>query len=208
MSVATQLGLDGPDNPVLIRAALDWDSWVVWDSRLAAVTGGVKGLRPWLRRADPAAADDVLHGLAGLGSPSGGDSLLAARVLAWALLPGASALARRLASLTPDIDAIVAAQLWLEIRSFPWRRLRKVAANILANTRVGVLRECGVASQLHRGDRVWAQSRLVAPQAAVWADLEAASSRTAAEELSAVLDWACDRQVIDGRERALLLALV
>jgi hypothetical protein len=143
MSVATQLGLDRPDNPVLTRAALDWDTRIVWDSRLAAVTGGVEGLRQWLRRADPAAADDVLHGLAGLGSPTGADSLLAARVLAWALLPGASALARRLASLTPDIDAIVAAQLWLEIRSFPWPRLRKVAANILANTRVGVLRECG-----------------------------------------------------------------
>src|SRR3954451_1537679 len=177
MSVATQLGLDGPDNPGLIRAALHWDIWVVWDSRLAAVTGGVEGLRQWLRRADPAGGDDVLHGLASLGSPTGGDSLLAAGVLAWALLPGASSLARRLASLTPDIDAIVAAQLWLEIRSFPWSRLRKVAANILASTRVGVLRECGVASQLHRVHRVWSQSRLVVPQTAVWADLEAAPAR-------------------------------
>ena len=65
-----------------------------------------------------------------------------------------------------------------------------------------------VASQLHRVDRVWAQSRLVDPQAAVWADLEAATSRTAAEELLAVLDWACDRRVIDGQERSLLLSLV
>src|SRR4051794_40739597 len=208
MSVATQLGLDGPDNAVLTSAALQWDTWVFGDGRLAVLTGGIGSLRQWLRTADPAAADDVLHGLARLGSPTGEDSLLAARVLAWALLPGASSLARRLASLSPDIDAIVAAQLWLEIRSFPWSRLRKVAANILANTRVGVLRECGVASQLHRVDRAWAQSRLVDPQAAMWADLEAAPSRSAAEELSAVLDWACDRQVIDGQERSLLLSLV
>ena len=35
------------------------------------------------------------------------------------------------ATLTPLIDEVVASQLWLEIRSFAWQRLDKVAANIL-----------------------------------------------------------------------------
>jgi hypothetical protein len=31
-------------------------------------------------------------------------------------------LAQRLQTLSPRIDQIVAAQLWIEIRTFPWRR--------------------------------------------------------------------------------------
>ena len=66
--------------------------------------------------------------MATLGSPSGADDLAAASVLAWALLPGACALAHRLRGLSPRIDEVVAAQLWLEIRSFPWHRLQSGCA--------------------------------------------------------------------------------
>jgi hypothetical protein len=83
-----------------------------------------------------------------LGPSSGGDDLAAASVLAWALI--ACALAHRLHALSPNIDELVAAQLWLEVWSFPWHRLHKVAANILTNTRAAVRRECGVRSQLER----------------------------------------------------------
>jgi hypothetical protein len=72
------------------------------------------------------AADEVLHALVQIGSPSGRDCRPAAWVVAWALLPGANAVARR-APAGPETDALVASQLWLEIRQFPWWRHRKVA---------------------------------------------------------------------------------
>ena len=55
----------------------------------------------------------------------------------------------------------MASQLWIEVRTFPWRRLRKVAANILMNTRAGVLREVGGYFHLSRTDRTWANTTLV-----------------------------------------------
>jgi hypothetical protein len=99
-----------------------------------------------------------LQALARLASPAGGDSVPAAGVLAWVLLPGACSVARRLRSLSLRIDELVAAQLWIEVRSFPWQRLWKVAANILGNLRVAVLLDCGVPSQVQRSDRTWART--------------------------------------------------
>ena len=93
----------------------------------------------------------MLWELARLASPSGGDDVAAAGALAWLLLPGACATAHRLRSLTPRIDEVVAAQLWLEVREFAWQRLGKVAANIVMNVRRGVLRELGVGSHLGGG---------------------------------------------------------
>lgn len=55
----------------------------------------------------------------------------------------------------------MASQLWIEVRTFKWRRLRKVAANILINTRVGVLREVGDFFHVSRADRTWANTTLV-----------------------------------------------
>ena len=147
MSVETQLGLHDEGNGLLAHAGQNWASWADRFPCLSGI-GGVGSLRAWLRAAEPAAADEVLHALVTLASPSGGDDASAAAMVAWALLPGASVLAQRLRTLSPRIDEIVAAQLWIEIRTFPWQRLRKVAANILANTRTGVLRECGAHRQL------------------------------------------------------------
>jgi hypothetical protein len=86
------------------------------------------------------AADEVLHALSQIGSPSGKDCRPAAWVVAWALLPGAIAVARRAAA-GPETDALVASQLWLEIRQFPWWRHRKVAGNVLAKIRSAIARE-------------------------------------------------------------------
>jgi hypothetical protein len=55
---------------------------------------------------------------------------------------GARAVARGLRDLSPDIDALVAGELTLRIRSFPWRRRRRAyAANLLMDTRRALLRE-------------------------------------------------------------------
>lgn len=206
MSVAGQLGLDDETGELLARARELWAGWAASSPALGQAPG-LSGLRPWLSSADPGRADAVLHELARIGSPTGGDSVPAAAVVAWALLPGATSLARRLAGLTPRIDEVVAAQLWVEVRAFPWERLRKVAANIMANTRAGVLRECGVRSQVERVDRTWGRAE---PQGAMWAlpGQPEPVARDAAEELLEVLDWARDRNVITDGDRSLLLSLV
>ena len=56
--------------------------------------------------------------IAGLAAQHDGDDVPAAAVLAWLLVPGASLLANRLTTLSPAIDQLVAAQLWIEVRTF------------------------------------------------------------------------------------------
>jgi hypothetical protein len=208
VSVETQLGLHDEGNGLLVHAGQNWASWVDRFPCLLGI-GGVGSLRAWLRTAEPAAADEVLHALVTLASPSAGDDASAAAMVAWALLPGASVLAQRLQTLSPRIDQIVAAQLWIEIRTFPWRRLRKVAANILANTRTGVLRECGAQRQIERVDRTWSSVRLVDPTAVFWARVcpQDTASQSAAHELVDVLEWARAVNVISDSDRSLLLEL-
>ena len=208
MSVQTQLGLHDEGIGLLAHAGQNWASWKDRFPCLSGI-GGVGSLRVWLRAAEPAAADEVLHALVTLASPSGGDDASAAAMVAWALLPGASVLAQRLRTLSPRIDEVVAAQLWIEIRTFPWQRLRKVAANILANTRTGVLRECGVHSQVARVDRTWSSARPVDPTGLFWTRLCAPDSglRSAADELGELLEWARAGNVISDVDRSLLLSL-
>lgn len=206
--VAGQLGLDGLDCGLLAEAADSWPSWAAEDDQLRVVDG-VEGLRPWLRVAEPVLADRLLQGLARRASPAGGDCVAAAGVLAWVLLPGACSLARRLQSLSPRVDELVAAQLWIEVRSFPWQRLGKVAANILANTRVAVLLDCGVAGQVQRADRTWGRTCPVDPLSHGWTGVSTPpAALSAAEELASLLEWACKAQVITAEDRALLVCLV
>jgi hypothetical protein len=208
VSVEIQLGLHDKDNGLLAHA---WQNWTSWTDRFPCLSGigGVESLRGWLRAAEPAAADEVLHALVTLASPSGGDDPSAAAMVAWVLLPGASVLAQRLQTLSPRIDQLVAAQLWIEIRTFPWRRLRKVAANILANTRTGVLRECGAHRQIERLDRTWSSVRLVDPTALFWARVgtQDDASQSPVHELVEVLQWARAANVISDSDRSLLLSL-
>ena len=178
MSVGDQLGLD--DNSELLdQARQKWPAWVAADPRLGVVEE-FDDLRAWLPSVGSAASDEVLLALAMLAAPEGGDDIAAAAALAKCLLPGACRLAGWLSTLPPRevfrdsqpvaagswsaverIDELVASQLWIEVRTFKWRRLRKVAANILINTRVGVLREVGDFFHVSRADRTWANTTLV-----------------------------------------------
>ncbi len=178
MSVGDQLGLD--DNSELLdQARQKWPAWVAADPRLGVVEK-FDDLRAWLPSVDSSASDEVLLALAMLAAPDGGDDIAAAAALAKCLLPGACRLAGWLSTLPPRevfrdsqpvvagswsaverIDELVASQLWIEVRTFKWRRLRKVAANILINTRVGVLREVGDFFHVSRADRTWANTTLV-----------------------------------------------
>lgn len=178
MSVGDQLGLD--DNSELLdQARQKWPAWVATDPRLGVVDN-FDDLRSWLPTVDREESDQVLLALAMLAAPDGGDDIAAAAALAKCLLPGACRLAGWLSTLPPRevfrdsqpvmsgtwsaverVDELVASQLWIEVRTFKWRRLRKVAANILINTRVGVLREVGDFFYVSRADRTWANTTLV-----------------------------------------------
>ena len=178
MSVGDQLGLD--DNSELLdRARQKWPAWGAADPRLGVVDN-FDDLRTWLPTVDHETSDQVLLALAMLAAPDGGDDIAAAAALAKCLLPGACRLAGWLSTLPPRevfrdsqpvtagtwsaverVDELVASQLWIEVRTFKWRRTRKVAANILINTRVGVLREVGDFFYVSRADRTWANTTLV-----------------------------------------------
>jgi hypothetical protein len=129
LSVVEQLGVADLAQG-LEEARQLWQGWVEQDSRLASAPA-IDGLPAWSRVVGIDAADEVLHALVQIGSPSGRDCRSAAWVVAWALLPGASAVARQ-APIGPETDALVASQLWLEIRQFPWWRHHKVAGNVLS----------------------------------------------------------------------------
>ncbi len=210
MSVADQLGLRDETSGLLAMANERWDHWATTAPVLAPCCG-VRELRSWLPGADKADADEALHALATLAAADGGDDVAAAAALAWALMPGACAMANRLRTLTWHIDEIVAAQLWVEVRTFPWRRLRKVAANVLLNTRTGVLRDCEARSQLERTDPTWSRTCPVDPYGTFWgvyASTHSGHPTDPGQELLELLEWACDKKVISGADRALLLCLV
>ena len=209
MSVATQLDLVDPERGLLGAARARWPVWVAEVPDLAVVEELLE-LPGWTRGTPRSAADEVLHALARLASPSGGDDVAAAGALAWMLLPGASLVAHRLRSLSPRIDEEVAAQLWLQVRGFPWQSRRKVAANIVMDTRREVLRDLGVGSYLRQVDPTWAQAVPVEPEAALWAVLEADAWRheePAEVDAAALLRWAVAEGVIDETDADLLVGL-
>ena len=206
MGVAALLELDDLERPLLAAAATSWVSWAEELCPLR-VAGSVGELRPWLQQADPAEADEVLWVLARLGSPLGGGSVPASAVLAWCLLPGACSLARQLRKASPCIDEVVAGRLWIEVRSFRWRQLRRVAANVLANTRSEVLWECGAPGQVRRADRAWSTTVILDPQGPSWPHLVGDSTQgacSAAGEVADLLAGACRAGVISPVERVLL----
>jgi hypothetical protein len=242
MTVGDQLGLD-EGSELLEQARQRWAGWVAWDGRLAVVAD-FDDLRDWLVAVDRAAADQVLLALAMLAAPDGGDDVAAAGVMAKCLLPGACRLAAWVATqrrhmLPGGIELateLVASQLWIEVRSFPWRSGKKVAANVLMNTRAGVLRECGEVGQIGRTDQTWVHTDLVEAFTADQNDgidfelcrigerqMPATGRRTCLladptpgpgedesplEQLHEVLAWACDQAVISDDDRHLLLCMV
>lgn len=201
MSVATYLGLNDPENNVLALARARWPRWQRDHPALREVQDLLE-LPGWLRAAEPHRADGVLLALAELSSPSGSDDVAATGALAWLLLPGASLLAARLATLTPRIDQLLAAQLWVEARTFPWQRGHRVAANILLNTRKSVMRDLGVGVC---ADRTWSRSVPVDPSEGLWQDIATEDVSPTGEELADLLTAACSLEVIDDADRDLLL---
>ncbi len=212
MSIAEHLGLCSPGSNELIRRAREsWPLWSASDPCLAVVTDPVD-VQGWSLSAGTSCADEVLLALATRAARDGGDDLAAAMTLCWTLLPAAISVERRLQGLMYRTDQLVASQLWLEARSFPWQRLRKVAANIRVNTRAAVLLQGGRRPRRPASDHAWGLTLLVEPAAMVLSTFvdpsDETQETTSWEELREVLEWGCLRDVITTDERALLLSLV
>jgi hypothetical protein len=215
--------LDDPHSQLLAQARTSWPTWQAEEPALAEV-GGLDGLREWLRSAEPAEAEQVLRPLARLAAHDGGDDPAAAAAMALALLPGVRLVARRVAHClhpaSPRVDEVVAAQLWLEIRSFSWRTGERVAATVLQNTYWGALAECGHPHK--RGDRPAAPVELlVEPRDPMWEAWAAArepvvddpqlavtEGDSPVEELLGLLGWAEQQGVIGVGDRRLLVSLM
>lgn len=153
MSVAKCLGLDDVDAPVMVAAAVAWHRWCHQDPELAVVDD-LLDVPGWTRGATTATKDALLARLHRLAQ----DDAEAATVLAWLLLPGATRPADSLRDLSPDIDALTAGELWLQIRSRPAERC--IAATILRAARRSLLAELGHADAGQRHDRTWANATL------------------------------------------------
>jgi hypothetical protein len=173
---------------------------------------------------DPARADELLGGLVRLAAADGGDDEDAAMVVAHLLDNGTRKLALQLRDLSDDIDELLAGELWLQIRTFPWRRRRRAyAKSLLLDTRLAVLAEVRPYRTRDRQTRV-----ILIDPVACWTDdepaREPASSPTGrtgvldrahveahdqdSSTLLDVLEWARRSGVIDRAEAALLLELV
>lgn len=185
--------------------AANWTRWVGLVPALALVPMPCS-LERWLSRVPRPQSDLVLRGLAELAAESGHDDRDAAFVLAWVLHAGADALIARLWDISQDIDQHVAAFLWIEIRTNPWRRRRRVASSILLRVRQKVLVEGGDPAQVRNHSRVLAITRPVSPERmrCVPAPLE----ESPRDELEDLLDRAYAKRVISNLQRRLMLELV
>ena len=200
MNVTEMLGLQDERMEALVEG--HWSAWIAVEPRLAMV-GDPSRLDEWRRKAAPETANAVLLGLARLAAFDGADDTDAALVLAWLLLPTTLRVRRALWSVSERIDEVVAAQLWVEVRSLPWRRPHWVAAKVAARLREGVLIECG-ATTVHRPQRL----AVVSLGPVDPADDRPMHVDDPAAELADLLAWACSEDVITIEDRELLISLI
>lgn len=147
MSVADQFGLDDPASPLLAEAREGWERWCAVDPSLAVVDD-LADLREWTRQADIAEKGAVLRNLATLTATD--RSAVAA--LVWLLIPGACRVAERLSDLSPDVDALVASELWVQASQAHRLRTPWLARALLNVTRREVAASLDIGC---RADRHW-----------------------------------------------------
>jgi hypothetical protein len=118
------------------------DRWAAEEPALAGIGSTAELAAVVHTGGDRVRSDEILGALVRLGAADGGDEGDAVLLLLHLLGNGARALALRLRDLSPDIDALVAGELTLQIRGFPWRRRRRgYAASLLMDSRRALLRE-------------------------------------------------------------------
>jgi hypothetical protein len=205
MCIARELGLESIDPLDIVQA--HWSDWATAQPALLAVKVPTD-LPAWTERVRDQASEqvhcevnEVLRSLATLGASDGGDDPQAALVLAWLMLPAAAAVARRHLRRNPRlIDQVVAARLWVEVRTFGWRTRNRVAANIAMDLERGVIQDLNALG-------LEANAQVIDPS-----DMEAFLAAPVADEnpradLLDLLDDAIEDGVIGWGERALLLTI-
>lgn len=197
MSVAEYFGLDDPESPLMTEARAGWTRWCA-DEPSFAVVADLTDLRGWTRRAAREEKDRVLGRLTEIA----GDEEGARTALVWLLLPGAISLADGLRDLTPDIDELVAGQLWIEVARC--HRLRGVAKAILNSTRRAVLAELGVGGPGKARDRVWSEKVLLDRPEDLAVHVEPERVDPHHDELVEVLDAALRDNAVEGLDIWLL----
>lgn len=205
MNVESHLGLGSVSGAGLLgQAQHRWAGWVRDFPDLGRVQGPLE-LRQWLRT-KPEDGRGALLGLATLAAVDGWDDPAAAAVLAWTLLPGANALAYRLRDLGSEVPVLVAGQLWIAVRTFPWRTARSVATCVLTTTRRAVLAE----AVPHRQVQLWGEGfeQVAEARGNVKVCGVDHSGPTAAQELLEVLQWAQASEVISVVDLQLLVCLI
>lgn len=130
-----------------IGASGVWSQWVSAQPALGQVRCAAELGAVVTDRGQQAQANDLLVALVRIGSVDGGVDQRAATFVASLLVPGGNRIIRSLTGLGPDVDAIVAGQLWIQVREYPWRdRPRAVAKNTLMETRRAVLDDYGATT--------------------------------------------------------------
>lgn len=193
MSVADHLGLDDLESPMVIEARAAWRRWCAADPDLAVVED-LADLPAWSRQASREGKDRVLGRLAQMAATEEA----ARAALARQLIPGAIKLAGELHDLSPDIDGLVAGQLWIVVATGPHIK-RGVAKALLNTTRRAVLAELGVG----RHGKAWSHVLLLDrfEERAVQVEPTPVDSY---DELVEVLDSALRDNAVDARDIWLL----
>jgi hypothetical protein len=214
MSSMQHLGLTWPALAECVERSGRWPAWVIAEPALASLRGLEEVALIAADRAHPADADALLGALVRLGAVDGGNDQDAACAVALLLANGVARIAGQLRNLSSDIDQMVAGQVWLQIREFPWRRRRRaIAANILMDARRALLQDLGVdALSRSRGVVVVlgltitdGALTLGGSRALVDCERPAASGKEVC--LVEMLEWATDNGVVTAADAAILREL-
>jgi hypothetical protein len=224
MSPTESLGVSWPELTDRVERRNGLDRWAAAEPVLAGIASLDVLAEVVHHGRNPARADALLGGLVRLAAADGGDDEDAALLIAHLLDNGTHRLALQLRDRSDDIDDLLAGELWLQIRTFPWRRRRRAyAKSLLLDTRRAVLAEL----RPYRS-RQWDTRVILIDPVACWRDddpaQDPANSATPCTgvldqahveahdqdtlTLLDVLEWAQRSGVIDRAAAALLLELV
>lgn len=142
MSPTDSLGVSWPSLANRVEPTRTLARWAATEAALAGIDTLDELATIVHRGGDAARSDELLGALIRLAAFDGRDEEDAALLVAHLLANGTRKLALQLRDLSGDIDDLLAGQLWLQIRTFPWqRRTRAYAKSLLLDTRLAVLGE-------------------------------------------------------------------
>lgn len=198
-----------------------WQRWQLWEADLARVDD-LRGLRLAVRDQTQLGLGETLLGaLLRIASTNGRDDVLAARAVAHLLTPGAAMMAGWLASRgVSDAEAMVAAQVWVSVRTAPVQRWqRRFAANLVWAIRKALAADalaCGARSTdalFHAVDidvvpelpiGVEPDGAMVAADPDVFAPRRASPTQEVEDELARLLAWGRDQGLITDEDATLV----